>query len=253
METEAKQKVCKKCTNNLPLEDFKVRSNICKKCVSLKRKEYRKTSLVYKETTSKYNELNKEKFISYKKEYNVLNADKIKPKQKSYVEKNKEKVKEYKAKWLLNNPNKRKISANNYAKNNLSKSLEYQKEKRKFNIEYKIKGNLRGRLYKALNGLTKSNSTLTLIGCSVSSLKVYLEKKFLPTMTWENYGSLWHIDHIVPCSSFNLTLEEEQKKCFHYTNLQPLFATTQTIDGITYLGNINKGDKILYGTEKGNT
>ena len=60
-------------------------------------------------------------------------------------------------------------------------------------------------------------------------------------MTWDNYGGYWHIDHIIPCCRFDLTKEEEQLKCFHYTNLQPLFAVTQIIDGIEYIGNINKG------------
>ena len=52
-------------------------------------------------------------------------------------------------------------------------------------------------------------------------------------MTWDNYGE-WHIDHIKPCSSFNMLIEEERKRCFHYTNLQPLWA----------IDNIKKSDKI---------
>jgi hypothetical protein len=55
-------------------------------------------------------------------------------------------------------------------------------------------------------------------------------------MTWDNYGKKgWHVDYILPCASFDLTKEEEQKKCFHYTNLQPLW----------WLDNIKKSDKIL--------
>ena len=43
-------------------------------------------------------------------------------------------------------------------------------------------------------------------------------------MTWENHGQYgWHVDHIKPCALFDLTKIEEQKKCFHYTNLQPLW------------------------------
>jgi hypothetical protein len=49
-------------------------------------------------------------------------------------------------------------------------------------------------------------------------------------MNWENQGE-WHIDHILPCASFDLTKEEEQRKCFHYTNLQPLWAKDNMIKG----------------------
>jgi hypothetical protein len=61
----------------------------------------------------------------------------------------------------------------------------------------------------------------------------FLEKKFLPGMNWENYGE-WHIDHIVPCSSFDLSKSEQQKICFNYSNLQPLWAAD----------NIRKSDSI---------
>jgi len=61
-----------------------------------------------------------------------------------------------------------------------------------------------------------------------------LETKFLEGMDWDNYGIYgWHIDHIKPCSLFNLENIEEQKKCFHYTNLQPLWA----------IDNLKKGNK----------
>jgi len=79
-----------------------------------------------------------------------------------------------------------------------------------------------------------------LLQTTISNFVVYLESKFLPTMTWENHGKLWHIDHIVPCMKFDLTKEEEQLKCFNYTNLQPLFAKTTVIDGVEYIGNLNK-------------
>jgi hypothetical protein len=61
------------------------------------------------------------------------------------------------------------------------------------------------------------------IGCSLQELAGILESKFKLGMTWGNHGS-WHIDHIIPCSHFDLTQLEEQKKCFHFSNLQPLWA-----------------------------
>ena len=71
---------------------------------------------------------------------------------------------------------------------------------------------------------------------SMEELKYYLEGKFQSGMTWENHGFRgWHIDHILPCSSFDFTKIEEQKKCFHYTNLQPLWAHE----------NLTKAEKII--------
>ena len=64
-----------------------------------------------------------------------------------------------------------------------------------------------------------------LLGCTVEECKSYLESKFKQGMTWDNYGyRTWHVDHIIPYSAFNFTDEEQVKRCFHYTNLQPLWA-----------------------------
>lgn len=76
------------------------------------------------------------------------------------------------------------------------------------------------------NGAIKSQPTLALLGCDLDWLKAWLEVQFQPAMTWQNYGYYgWHIDHIRPCASFDLTDSEQQKCCFHWTNLQPLWAT----------------------------
>jgi hypothetical protein len=64
---------------------------------------------------------------------------------------------------------------------------------------------------------------MDLTGCSVHELCIHLESKFKHGMTWENYGE-WHVDHIRPCASFDLLKVDEQRQCFHWTNLQPLWA-----------------------------
>ncbi len=64
---------------------------------------------------------------------------------------------------------------------------------------------------------------MELLGCTIDELKRYLEQQFKEGMTWDNYGE-WHVDHIKPCASFNFFNENEQKECFHFTNLQPLWA-----------------------------
>lgn len=90
--------------------------------------------------------------------------------------------------------------------------------------EYKAANNLRGRLNSFLKKKERAASTSELVGCSWKFLTAWLEAKFQKGMTWDNYGSVWHIDHIVPCAAFNLTDESQARVCFHYTNLQPLMA-----------------------------
>jgi hypothetical protein len=85
---------------------------------------------------------------------------------------------------------------------------------------------LRRRINNALayRGVERAGRFRELVGCSKAQLVAHIEKKFRPGMTWESRGIRgWHIDHIVPCSRFDLTTLEEQKRCFHYTNLQPLW------------------------------
>jgi len=99
----------------------------------------------------------------------------------------------------------------------------YNKAKRNNNPNFKISCYLRNRLYSALKGKTKASQTLDLLGCSVEELWQHLESQFQPGMTKENYGK-WHVDHIKPCASFDLEDFNQQKSCFHFTNLQPLWA-----------------------------
>ena len=82
------------------------------------------------------------------------------------------------------------------------------------------------------HGGIKSASTMELVGCSIEHLIEHFENQFVDGMTWENMGK-WHIDHIRPCASFDLTDPEQQRQCFHYSNLQPLWAED----------NIRKSDK----------
>lgn len=91
---------------------------------------------------------------------------------------------------------------------------------------FRMKHALRNRIGNALRrGYKKSGSSSELIGCDWDVLREHLETQFTEGMTWENYGHKgWHIDHIMPCDSFDLTDPEQQRTCFHYTNLQPLWA-----------------------------
>ena len=139
-----------------------------------------------------------------------------------------EKNKKYRREWAK----KKYDSDPEHRKKCIEKVVNYERKKLATDTEFKIKHYLRSRLRKALKGKIKYESTMELVGCSTEELCKHLAGKFKEGMTWENYGS-WHVDHIKPCASFDLTKKEEQEKCFHYTNLQPLWA----------LENIKKGKK----------
>jgi len=144
---------------------------------------------------------------------------------KEYSKKRYEQLKEI----FKNNPRYKKDYYNEInlkRKNSVKRTLwrrKYEKEKRKKDLNFKVANNLRRRINNSLKGLVKSKKTFQLLGCNLEQLWIHLEKSFKPGMTKENYGK-WHIDHIRPCASFDLSKPEEQAKCFHYTNLQALWA-----------------------------
>ena len=120
-------------------------------------------------------------------------------------------------------------------------------------LRYRVKLKLSKRIYDALlsAGTVKRKITTDLVGCSAYDLVEYLKSKFTPGMSLDNYGE-WHVDHIIPCAHFNLLDEKEQLKAFHYSNLQPIWATTQIAKKYCqyeYVGNQNKhsrGDSLDY-------
>ena len=89
-------------------------------------------------------------------------------------------------------------------------------------IQFTIKHKLRSRLGAAIKGEYKSGSAVEDLGITIDEFMKYMESLFLEGMSWGNYGE-WHIDHIVPLSSFDLTDKKQLKKACHYTNLQPLW------------------------------
>jgi hypothetical protein len=128
-------------------------------------------------------------------------------------------------------------------RNSICKKCEWKirKKKLKDDSEYKLRKLLRIRLNKALHGKAKGGSTVKDLGCSISFLITYLESKFMPhsdtgeQMTWERWTTYgWHIDHIIPLASFNLSDRNQFLKACHYTNLQPLWAKD----------NLSKSDQI---------
>lgn len=162
----------------------------------------------------------------YTHNYYIRNKEKILKRIHSYIQKRKSHYRELYRKYRLKNRVKRNEYTKRYKIANKEKIKVYNRmyiKKYRKNINNKIKSYLVSRIWWVLKKNTKSESTLKLLGCSVEFLKNHLEKQFTKGMSWNNYGK-WHIDHIRPCASFDLSKPEEQKKCFNYSNLQPLWA-----------------------------
>jgi len=192
-------------------------------------KKYRK--IYYKE--------HKKYFKKYNKEYRNRPEQKIKQKEYDKISRtkleNKIKDKKYKI--------KNKIKQKNYEKIYRTKPEikikinEYRRNRLKTDLNFKIASYLRTRIWLALKGNPKLETTMKLLGCSIEFLKEYLQARFKEGMNWFNQGNgwnergmkEWHIDHIKPCASFDLSKLSEQKKCFHYTNLQSLWARENII------------------------
>ena len=156
---------------------------------------------------------------------------------KKYYQNNREKYNAKSKKWQQNNREKHNALVRKSSKCPEAKKRTNARFKKRYHSDpqFRLLTKSRGRLRKALKGKNKSASTMTLLGCSIPHLKDHLEKQFIPGMTWANQGK-WHIDHMMPCASFELSDPEQQRQCFHYTNLQPMWSKE----------NISKGDTILY-------
>jgi hypothetical protein len=147
----------------------------------------------------------------------------------NYFKNNSQKILNRSINWRNSNLERcRKIEEKyraNHKEDCTQRILAWKQYQYKTNAEYRLVENLRGRFLKAIRNNQKSGHTLELLDCTIEELKQHLESQFEPGMTWDNYGKDgWEIDHIIPCAYFDLTKEENQRICFNYRNLQPLWA-----------------------------
>ncbi len=194
------------------------------------------------EKARKHRAKQRDKRNAYRKKYYEENKEEVKARQKKYYENNKEYCNGYRNRCLEKDAEKRKSQERQWASNvdkekkaeymriwrakNAEHVRRYYRERFENNIMYRIRSLLANRLGHALRKrkAQKIDTTLDLLGCSISFLIEHLEKQFTDGMTWDNHGK-WHIDHIRPCASFDLLDEDQQRICFHFSNLQPLWAS----------------------------
>ena len=193
-----KSRVCTKCGEEKLLEEFSKckkgkygRVSQCKLCRSKKEKQYRKA--------------NKEKISKREKKYREANKERIAERTKQYREANKQ----------YYSAERRK----QYYEANKERANEYVKNRRKNDEQFRIRTRISANLRHVLNKIekTKNASILTYIGCSIEFMQEHLNSTKKP-----NWGDDLHIDHIIPCASFDHTNEEEVNKCWNWRNLRYL-------------------------------
>jgi hypothetical protein len=239
-------KTCPKCGVEKDFSEFG-RNNTakdglqfwCKLC----RKEHREANREKISARRKeYHKANREKVIAKLKEHYKANREEILAKMKEYREDNRDKISVRKKEY--HEANREKILAKNRTPEARVKANSRRRERLASEPRYRMETLLRARLKKALKaqGAEKFTNTMNLIGCSPEFLTKHLEKQIKPGTKREDY----HVDHIVPCAFFNLTNEEEQKMCFHWTNLQLLLgpANKSKSDDVFWSGQVYRPDEV---------
>lgn len=203
------QSWCKDCKNSLRrsnrytiINDGKKRCYMCNQI-----KEMKNFGISRRNNDGRRDECKLCRILYYRN-----NIVRIKKQRKSYYEENKEKV--------------------------LARNKKYFKRRRLYDPQFRISVNLRRRVNKIVRGYKKNGSAINDLGCTLDQLKMHLESKFHcnkvtgEMMTWDNYGrNGWHIDHIKPLCSFDLTDRDQFLSACHYSNLQPLWAKDNLIKG----------------------
>lgn len=190
----------------------------CHQCNIIKSNDdfyFRKDSNTYRSTC-------KECWKEKRKAYRNTHEDKVQESKKTYYYKNQDTCCKRSMDWYLRNKD---------IKN--EKHAVYIKKKRQEDVNFKIYSNMQTRIYSALRD-NKSERTMDLIGCDICFFKTWLENQFDEKMSWDNHGTYWHIDHVKPCSSYDMTNPNEVKECFNWKNVRPLNKTL----------NLRKNDKI---------
>lgn len=180
------EKICPSCKVLKAIEEYKYGRTKCYSC--------------FKQQSREWKAKNKDKVAAYNKEYKA---------------ENREEISKYNSKYNIEN--RAAIQ-----KRSTANTARLKQE----NPSFKMACTLRARIYQALKAdkATKVDHTLTLLGCPIDFFRKWLEYCFEDDMSFENHGEVWHVDHTVPCAKFNLTIESEQRKCFHWSNMKPMYA-----------------------------
>jgi hypothetical protein len=158
---------------------------------------------------------------------------------KAWREKNFEHVKQYGDHYRETHREERRQYNQQWRKQNGAYWRSYQNERLRTNIDYRLRNYIGRAIRRAIN--KNRQSVFAKLGYSIEELRNHLASLFQPGMSWDNYGTHWHLDHVIPQSWFNLHDENgideyEVKLCWSLQNLQPMWTTE----------NLEKKDRYIY-------
>lgn len=168
---------------------------------------------LHKQQYQAYRDKNRESVNAQAREWRATNKERANLVRRERYALKREEKRAYQDKWKAKNREKLRTW-----------NREYAREQRATNPQFVIRHRITSRIRDALVNDAKSASSMELLGCSMGDYKAYLQSLFAEGMTWEIFleGCI-HIDHKIPCCSFDLTDPAQQKACFHYTNTQPMW------------------------------
>lgn len=198
-----------------------------------------------------WNAANSDHMRRYRRDYRAKNKDKIAADHRAYAERNQEHVQRYQRAYKVKNAERLRLArrtetakvkhrarAMSFYRAHQRELQAKRRERYRKSPEFRLRVLLQSRLIYALRSqsVAKTAGTKELVGCDLSFLRRHIEKQFKPGMTWDNHGE-WHIDHIKPCASFCLLDPGQQRLCFHWRNLQPLWKLDNMRKGATVTTN----------------
>ena len=225
-------RICRKCLSKESKSNPFVskREYLCKRCQSIydKKREkgyYKKRrKLLRRQYYLEHAEEQRSQKRLWRREFKAKDP-------KKYRKYNRIKAKKHREKKKTENfelfRKKQNLYCRRSNKKHHTKRIQYYRNLYQSNTKYRIGKLLRGRIRIALKSSKKLMRTVDLLGCSIEQLKTHLQQTAI-TNGYKNFdinnyeSTKYHIDHIIPCASFDLTTIEGQKACFNYKNLQIL-------------------------------
>lgn len=199
-------------------------------------REYRKTRREQIAALQReYYETHREQIAAQKREYRKTHREQIAARKREHYVKNREPVVAYQREYYETHREQIAARKREYCAKNRERLTEYFRQKFASDPAYRLGVNLRSRLNVAVRNGYRAGSAVRDLGCSIEEFKAYIEGLFLPGMSWDNWGE-WHLDHIEPLASFDLSDREQFLAACHFTNLQPLWAADNIRKGARSLG-----------------